>query len=64
MVQAAEAVCDITLDEPGGPGPGFLDFPERGMAAASFPEPVRLVREPRLVDRLQQEADHFADEFA
>src|SRR5689334_18547645 len=63
MVQAAEAVCDIALDEPRGPGPGFLDLPERGMAAASFPEPVRQVGEPRLVDRLQQETDHLADEL-
>src|SRR5689334_14372049 len=63
MVEAAEAVSDIALDEPCGPGPGFLDLPERGMAAASFPEPVRPIRKARLEDRLQQEADHLTGQF-
>src|SRR6266576_2513995 len=63
MVDFTEAVGDVSFDEPCGPGPGVLDFPERGMAAASFPEPVRPVRKARLVDCLQQEAHHFADQL-
>ena len=59
----SEAVGDITLDEPHGPGPGLLDLPQRGVAAPPFPEPVRLARELRLVIRLQQQAHHLADEL-
>jgi hypothetical protein len=63
MVKTAEAVGDVALEEPHGPGPGLLDIPQRGMASASFPETVRRAGEARLVDRLQQEADHFADQL-
>ena len=63
MVQGPEAVGDVTLDEPHGPGPGFLHFPQRGVAAPAGPEPVRTVGELRLVVRLQQQAHHFADEL-
>ena len=40
-----------------------LDLPQCGMAAAPFPEPVRLGRELRLVVRLQKQAHHLADEL-
>src|SRR3954454_10730585 len=40
MVGAAEAVRDITLDEPHGTGPSFLHFPQCGVAASPFPETV------------------------
>jgi hypothetical protein len=40
MVRAAEAVGDITLDEPHGTGPGFLHLPQRGVTAPPFPETV------------------------
>ena len=63
MVQAAEAVGNISLDKPHGPGPGLLDFPQRGMTAAPFPETVRPARKLRLVIRLQQEPHHLAGEF-
>ena len=43
VVQGPEAVGDVTLDEPRGPGPGFADLPQRGMTSAAFPEPVRPV---------------------
>ena len=36
---------------------------QRGVAAAAGTETVRAVREPRLVVRLQQQADHFTDEL-
>ena len=63
VVRRSEAVGDIALDEPCGPFPGFADFPQCGMASAAFSEPMGLVREPRLVVRLQQEAYYFADEL-
>ena len=63
VVKRPEAVGDISLDKPHGPRPGITDVPQSGMAPASFPEPVRPVRKPRLVDRLQQEADHLADQL-
>ena len=40
VVGAAEAVGDVTLDEPHGTGPGFLHFPQRGVTASPFPEAV------------------------
>jgi len=40
MVDFPEAVGDVTLDEPHGPGPGILHFPQCGMAAPPFPETV------------------------
>ena len=63
VVNTAEAVGDVSLDEPHGPGPGLLDFPQRGMAAAPFPEPVRPAGKLRLVIRLQQEPHHLADQL-
>ena len=41
----------------------LLDIPQRGMAAPSFPEPVRPVRELRFVERLKEQAHHFADQL-
>src|SRR5258706_16404150 len=64
MIQRPVAIRDVTLDEPYRPGPGIAHLPQRGMAPPPFPEPVRPVREGRLVIRLQQEADHLADELA
>ena len=63
MVERPVAVGDITLDKPHGARPGLADLPQCGVTSASFPESVRPAREPRLVDRLQQEADHFADQL-
>ena len=63
VVKRPEAVGDISFNEPHGPGPGITDVPQSGMAPASFPEPVRPVREGWLVVRLQQEAYHLADQF-
>jgi site-specific DNA recombinase len=63
VAETAEAVGDVSLDEPHGPGPGLLDFPQRGMTAAPFPETVRPVRELRLVIHLQQEAHYLAGEL-
>jgi hypothetical protein len=63
MVQAAEAVADITLDKPGRPGPGLGYFRQCGVTAAAGPETMRAAREHRLVYRFQQDADCFADYF-
>ena len=63
VVQRPEAVGDVTLDKPRGPDPGIADLPQRGVASAAFPEPVGLVREPRLVIRLQEQAHHLADQL-
>jgi hypothetical protein len=61
VIQAAEAVGDISFDKPGGPGPGVVYLPQCGATSPEFPEPVRGVRELRLIKRFQQQADHFAD---
>ncbi len=61
MVETAEAVGDVSLDKPCGPGPGVVYLPQRGMTPSPFPEPVRPVGEHRLVIRLKKQADHFAD---
>src|SRR6185437_128732 len=36
VVRAAEAVGDVTLDEPHGTGPGFPHLPQRGVTAPPF----------------------------
>src|SRR5689334_16528756 len=64
MVDRVVTAGDVTLDEPRGPAPGMLDFPQRGMAAAPFPERGRMVREPRLVVRIQKHAHHLPDQLA
>jgi len=61
VIQAAEAVGDISFNKPGGPGPGVVYLPQCGMTSPESPEPVRAVRELRLVKCFQQQADDFAD---
>ena len=63
MTQRPEAVADVSFNEPHGPGPGVVDLPQRGMTPSVPPEPVRAVRELRLVVRLKEQADHFADQL-
>jgi hypothetical protein len=63
VVERPEAVGDVTFDKPGDTGPGIVYLPQCGVTPSPFPEPVRPVREPRLVVRLKEQADHFADEF-
>ena len=63
VIEAAEAVGDVSLDEPGRPGPGIGHLPQRGMAAPAGAEPVRPVGEHRLVVRLKQQAHHLPDEL-
>src|ERR1700719_874026 len=63
MVQAPEAVGDITLDKPGRPFPGLGYLRQRGMAAAAGTETMRAAGEPRFIIRFQENAHYFADEF-
>ncbi len=63
VAETAEAVRDVSLDKPHGPGPGFLNLPECDVTPAPFPEPVRHARKARLADRLQKKADHLTDQL-
>ena len=63
VVQRPEAVGNVSLDEPGCPGPGVRHFAERSVAAPAGAETVGKVGEPRLIVRLQQEADHLAHQL-
>jgi hypothetical protein len=63
VAETAEAVGDVSLDKPHGPGPGLLYFPQRGMTAPPFPETMRPARKLRLEIRLQQEPHHLAGEL-
>ena len=63
VVKAPETVRDITLDEPGRPGPGLRHLPQRGVATPAGTETVRSVRELRLVVRLKQQAHHLTDQL-
>src|SRR6476646_8672874 len=63
MAQGPEAVGDITFNEPHGPGPGAVNFPQRGMAPFLPPEPVRAVRELRFVVRLKEQARDLPDQL-
>ena len=59
MVQAAEAIGNVTFYEPRRPFPGIGYFPQCGMTASAWAEPVGAVRELGLVVRLQEEPDYF-----
>jgi len=63
MAEAAEAVGDVALDKPYGPGPGIMDLPQCGVTSTPFTEPVREVGETWLVVCLKEQAHYFADEL-
>jgi hypothetical protein len=63
MVKPVETLGDVALDKPAGPGPGIRHLAQRGVAAPAGPVTMRTVRELRLVIRLQQQADHFAEQL-
>jgi len=52
-IKSVEAPGDITLDEPGGPGPGHRHLSQSGVATSARTKAVRMVRELRLEIRLQ-----------
>src|SRR5512144_1588726 len=63
MVKTAEAVGNVSLDEPGCPGPFSCHLTQGGVAATAGTETVRAAGEPRLIIGLQQEADYLAHEL-
>lgn len=63
MADIVKAASDIALNEPRRPGPGLADIPQRGMAPAALPEPVRAARETRFIVRLQKKPHYFADQL-
>jgi site-specific DNA recombinase len=63
VVKTPEAVGDIQLDKPGGPGPGLFHLAQRGVAAPSGAEPMGSAGESGLVIRFEEQAHYFADQF-
>jgi site-specific DNA recombinase len=63
VVQGPEAIGDISLDEPGRPGPDVFHLAQCGVAAPAGTETVGTAGKPRFVIRLQQEADHLANDL-
>ena len=62
-VKPVETLGNIALYKPGRPGPGYCHLTQGGMAAPAGAETVGAVGELGLVVRLQQQADHFADQL-
>jgi site-specific DNA recombinase len=63
MVKPVEALGDIALDKPARPGPGSRHLAQGGVATPAGPVTVGAIGELRLVIRLQQQADHFAEQL-
>src|SRR4051812_6179727 len=62
MVWSMVSNEDVHLDQPLAPRPGVADLVESRVAGPSGAEPVRVLREHRLVDRLEQGPDHLLGE--
>lgn len=63
MIEFPETVGDISLDEPGRSGPGVGHLTQSGVASPARPVPVGVVGELRLIERRQEQAHYFADQF-
>ena len=63
VVETPETIGEVTLDEPGCPGPVGRHFGQRRVAAPAGTETVGTGGEPRLVARLQQQPHYLADEL-
>src|SRR5215213_9420500 len=63
VIQTAEAVGDVPLDEPSRALTRPLDLRERRMATPSRTETVGSVAELGIVVRLQDEADHLLQQL-
>ena len=59
MIEAIEAVRDVSLDEPRGSCPVILDFSERSCTTALWAKSMGMGRELRFVIRLEDEAYDF-----
>jgi len=63
MVKPVEALGDVALDKPARPGPGLRHLAQCGVATPAGPVTVGMLGELRLVVRLQQQAQHFAEQL-
>src|SRR5258708_14367328 len=63
MIQRSEAVGDVSFNEPGCPRPVDCHLSKSSVAAAAGAETVRAAGKLRLVIRLKEQADHFADKL-
>jgi len=65
VAHAVEEAFDVRLDDMVHrmPHDGLVHFPQRLMAPAPLPEPVRAVEEVRLIDRLQYPRHPALDDF-
>src|SRR5947209_5021766 len=63
MTELLKAAGDVSLDEPDGPGPGVIDFPQCSRTTAFGAKSVRVVTQLWLVIRLENEAHHFLHQF-
>ena len=57
------SVGDISFDKPSGSGPSIVYLPQCGMTSPESPESVRAVRELRLVECFQQQAESTVLEY-
>ena len=62
-IESVEALRDVALDKPAGPGPGSRHLAQGGVAAPAGPVTVGAVGELRLVVRLQQQTHDFAEQL-
>ena len=62
-IEPVKTLGDVALDKPARPGPGFRHLAQGGVAAPAGPVTVGVIGELRLVVRLQQQADHFAEQL-
>jgi hypothetical protein len=63
VVKTPETIGDVTLDEPGCPGPGLGHIPQGGVASPAGTETIGAAGELRLVVRLKQQANYLADQL-
>ena len=63
VIESVKALGDIALDKPAGPGPGSRHLAQGAVTTPAGPVTVGMIGELRLVIRLQQQADHFAEQF-
>ena len=64
MIQTVETGRNIAFYQPGGACPAVVNRREGSVTTARRTEPVGLVGELGLVIRLQNEANHFLQQFA
>jgi hypothetical protein len=63
MVKPVKALGDVALDKPGRPGPRDRHVAQRGVAAPAGTVAVGVLGELRLVVRLQQQTQDFAEQL-